>query len=219
MHAPLRNKLQGQRRINVLSLLERATGNVGVELGVARGAFSRLLAESGRFDQLFGIDAWADHHDVGEYKEALRQVGLSAPARYTLLRMTFDDALDLFDSASLDFVYIDGYADTGQEGGETIWAWASKVRLGGVVSGHDYSPRFPLVVKAVDRFVEDTGFALHVTADADDPYPTWAVIKTSAVPLKPPADLQRVCQRKARAFRRRLAVAKAMRYVIGRRAT
>ena len=216
---PHPNKLEHKGRIGVLSLLERPAGNIGVELGVARGDFSRQLAESGRFERFFGVDAYADHHDVGEYKAALKQVGLGTG--YTLLRMTFADALDLFEPDSLDFVHIDGYADTGQEGGETIYHWATKVRLGGVLSGHDYSPRFPLVVKAVDRFVRDSGFPLHVTTnpDGDDPYPTWALIKTATTPIEAPADLRRLCRKQARAFRRRIAVKHALRSLIARLAT
>lgn len=43
------NRLSGQPRIGVLSLLNRPEGNVGVELGVAAGGFSRQLLDSGRF--------------------------------------------------------------------------------------------------------------------------------------------------------------------------
>jgi hypothetical protein len=57
---------------------------------------------------------------------ALRRVGLRAA--YKLLRMRFDEAIDLFDDASLDFVYVDGYAHGGEEGGETIFEWFRKVR-------------------------------------------------------------------------------------------
>lgn len=170
------DKLSKQGRLGVLSLLERQTGNVGIELGVAAGEFSAMLLESGRFERLYGVDAYADHHDLREYKTALRRLGLGG--RYALLVMRFNEALDLFDDSSLDFVYIDGYAHTGQEGGETIYQWASKVKPGGVISGHDYDPAFPLTIKAVDRFVETSGFDLHVT-NADGGYPSWAMVKTA----------------------------------------
>lgn len=172
------NRLSGQGRMGVLSLLERPTGNIGIELGVAAGEFSGMLLESGRFERLYGVDAYADHHDLREYKTVLRR--LDPTGRYTLLRMYFEEALDLFDDNSLDFVYLDGYAHTGQEGGRTIWDWTAKVKLGGVVSGHDYAKAFPLTVEAVNQFAAATGFDLHVT-DADGGYPSWAVVKTTEI--------------------------------------
>lgn len=211
------NRLKGQSSAGVLSLLDRKTGNVGVELGVASGSFSLLMTESGAFSHFFGVDAYADHHDIGEYKEAVRRIGLFA--KYTLLRMTFHEALDLFPDASLDLIYIDGYADTGQEGGDTIYAWASKVRLGGVIAGHDYSPIFPLTMDAVDRFAADTGFDLHYTDQPDDrgPYPSWAFIKTSSTPLQAPRDMARRGQKAVRRFKRRVALRTFAKRLLGRR--
>lgn len=141
------------------------------------------MIESGRFSHFFGIDVYGDNHDTEQYKEALRTVGLMAP--YKLLRMTFDEALDLFDDESLDFIYIDGFAATGQEGGETIYDWAKKVRIGGVIAGDDYHEDWPLVQKSVDRFASDTGFELQVTTVIEpdsryNDYPSWAVIKNHA---------------------------------------
>lgn len=197
--------------------MDRPNGNVGVELGVASGSFSRQLAETGRFRHLFGIDAYADHHDVAEYKEALCSVGLFND--YTLLRMTFEEALDLFEDNSLDFLYIDGYAHTGEEGGETIYAWSAKVRCGGCVSGHDYDSRFPLVVESVDRFVADGGFELHITNEPDcaHSYPSWAVIKTAAVPRHAPRDLYRRGRSAAIRFKVRNAVARPLKRLLRNR--
>ena len=167
--------LPAKGRIEVVNLLERSSGNIGAELGVAAGDFSAELLDSGCFQRLYGVDAYADHHDVDEYKAVVRR--FRSKGQYSLLRLRFDEALDLFDDASLDFIYIDGYAHTGQEGGETIHAWARKVKINGVISGHDYDSAFPLTTKAVDEFVALNGFELHVLA-RDGDYPTWAVVKT-----------------------------------------
>jgi hypothetical protein len=183
--------LEGHRQ-EVLRLLDRPEGNLGIELGVAAGEFSRRMVASGRFRRFYGIDMYADTHDVDQYKQALRHVGLEAP--YTLLRMTFDQAYDLFEDESLDFVYVDGYAHTGEDGGATIWAWARKVRPGGVIAGDDYHDDWPLVKEAVDRFAEQTGFELHVTTLVEHgpgyaQYPSWAMVKSAAVTGNAPADL------------------------------
>lgn len=214
------NKLDGCRRHEVLRLLDKPDGAVGVELGVAAGGFSKRMVESGRFKRFFGVDMYADSHDTAQYKTALRSVGLMSP--YSLLRMTFDEAYDLFEDESLDFIYIDGYAHSGQEGGDTIWKWSRKVRVGGVVAGDDYHPHWPLVTRSVDRFAADTGFELHHTTIVEPEvdyadFPSWALVKASSYWKEAPAEM--VAEGKAaadrvarkRAFSRRFETAlKAM---------
>ena len=185
-------RLEGYHRQDIVALLGDSKNCVGVELGVAGGEFSRRMVASGRFAQFFGVDMYADTHDVAQYKAALRHVGLRA--NYKLLRMSFAQAYDLFENESLDFIYIDGYAHSGQEGGETIWHWARKVRVGGVIAGDDYHPEWPLVVEAVDRFAKATGFELCVTTETEPDvsyaaHPSWAMLKTAPVSAEPPADL------------------------------
>ena len=154
---------------------------IGIELGVAKGGYSKFLVETGKFKHFFGVDMYADQHDTAQYISALKEVGIYS--QYKLFRMTFKEALELFEDESLDFVYIDGYAHTGEEGGETIFDWARKVKVGGVIAGHDYHPEWPLVVDAVDDFVARSGLDLNVTEVAQDPhgsdkYPSWVVVKT-----------------------------------------
>ena len=119
--------LSGYSRYDVLKLLPHRPGMLGVELGVAAGEFSRRMVRSGIFAHCFGVDVYADHHDTDEYKKALRAIGLESP--YKLLRMSFDDALDLFPDGGVDFVYVDGYAHTGEDGGGTIYRWHDKVSV------------------------------------------------------------------------------------------
>jgi hypothetical protein len=184
--------IAGWHRHDILRLLGDRTGLVGVELGVAAGEFSHRMVASGRFASFFGVDMYADTHDVAQYKEALTRVGLFGP--YKLLRMTFAEAYDLFPDESLDFIYIDGYAHTGQEGGETIWSWARKVRVGGMIAGDDYHADWPLVVEAVDAFAAETGFDLLRTTEVEaetsySGHPSWAMLKTAPTKGAPPAAL------------------------------
>jgi Methyltransferase domain len=185
--------MPGTHRHDVVSLLQ-GTNNIGVELGVAEGVFSERMMASGRFAKFMGVDMYADSHDVAQYKRTLKRLGLWS--NYKLLRMRFDEAFDLFDDDSLDFVYVDGYAHGGEEGGETIFEWFKKVKIGGVIAGDDYDPAWPLVVKAVDAFAQQLGQPLLVTAitEADNPYcryPTWAIRKQASVALSAPEDLIR----------------------------
>ena len=174
--------LEGYYRHDVIKLLKKDRENIGVELGVAEGIFSSRMVNSGVFSDFIGIDKYGDMHDTNEYKNVLKNIGLFA--RYKLLRMTFEEAYDLFDDNSLDFIYIDGYAHTGEEGGVTIFDWSKKVKIGGVIAGDDYHLQWPLVQEAVDQFVELSGFDMYLTTEIEDnPYsnfPSWAVIKTSS---------------------------------------
>lgn len=203
MLTPIKKDIQ---RHEIISLLPDQTGNIGVELGVAAGVFSSRMVASGVFAQFFGVDLYTDTHDVNQYKQALRAVGLYE--NYKLLRMSFDQAYDLFADESLNFVYVDGYAYSGEEGGETIFKWARKVKNGGVIAGDDYHADFPLVVEAVNAFVEEYDFELVLTTKVEpdtrySSYPTWAVVKTKATMADAPADMVEHGKRVAARVRRK----------------
>ncbi|TYK71853.1 class I SAM-dependent methyltransferase [Comamonas sp. Z3] len=170
-----------QQRSDITKLLK--AGSIGVELGVAEGRFSETLLKTGCFSHLYSIDMWAGdrHHDTAQYKTALRRL-LPFRDRNTTLRMTFDEALDLFPDAFFDFIYVDGYAHTGEEGGATFDHWWPKLKPGGVMAGDDYAPKWPLVVQAVDAFIDKYQLEIGLLnfQKSDDPwsqYPTWATVK------------------------------------------
>ncbi len=178
-------------RHDVVNLLD-GNDNLGVELGVAEGVYSERMVASGRFKSFIGIDMYADVHDIIHYKRALSRVGLFK--NYHLLRMKFDEAIDLFEDNSIDFIYVDGYAHTGEEGGETIFSWFKKLKIGGVMAGDDYSESWPLVVKAVDEFATQTGLELHITGKTETNaaycrFPSWAVVKAGDIEIEAPKDL------------------------------
>ena len=168
-----------------LPLLLEGTGHRGIELGVAQGGFSRKMVDSGKFDIFFGVDVYGDRHDTAEYKTALRHIGLEAP--YRLLRMRFDEALDLFEDESFDFIYIDGYAHTGEEGGQVLRDWFPKLKLGGLFAGDDYDPHWPLVIEAVDTVTAQLGAQLNLTGAPSgggyNKFPSWFLVKDQGMSL------------------------------------
>jgi|TARA_R100001530_G_scaffold120868_3_gene88206 predicted O-methyltransferase YrrM len=148
----------------------------GVELGVARGDFSNVLLDGGAdCRRLYSIDRWADHHDMKEYFDAMETLRVFG-RQSTVIRATFDEALTLFPDNFFDFIYIDGYAHTGQDGGKTIRDWWRKLALGGLFAGHDYSEKYPKTIEAVDRFVKDYGVTLNIT-DGSDRFQSWWIRK------------------------------------------
>lgn len=164
------------RREDVVTLVP--DGSVGVELGVAEGVLSERLLRRGVLSHLYSVDMYAGDrgHDVLQYRRALQKL---APFRHanTLIKMRFDEALDLFMDSSLDFIYVDGYAHTGEEQGQTFFDWYPKLRPGGVIAGDDYCAEWPLVVEAVDRFLASHELPLHVIDCREEvaycKYPTW----------------------------------------------
>lgn len=116
---------------------------VGAEIGVDKGQFSEVIAKSGL--KLYAIDPWRSYDDYKETQgqerldflyEHTKRV-LSPYPNATIIRKTSMDALEDFDDHSLDFVYIDGNHQL-QYVIQDLVGWAKKVKIGGVISGHDY---------------------------------------------------------------------------------
>jgi hypothetical protein len=153
-----------------------ADSATGIELGVAFGGFSKRLLERNSSLFLYGVDMYAGDrgHDVSQYKAALRNTAAFRD-RYNLLRARFDEILDLFEDEYFDFMYVDGYAHTGEEGGQTFRDWFSKVKPFGIFAGDDYHPDWPLVVQEVDEFLRENDLPLLTIANtAAGPGVEWS---------------------------------------------
>ena len=152
-----------------------------VELGVAAGSFSHVLLESRHVRHLYSVDSWdgdvgGHPHNNDEYLEVLRNFRRFGE-RSTVMRAGFEDALYRLPDASLDLVYLDGNAHTGQEGGRTIEEWFAKVAPGGMLAGHDYDRvNWPLTYHNVNVFANRKGLAVGVTEACGDGAPSWFVI-------------------------------------------
>lgn len=141
----------------------------GAELGVAGGHYSDTLCRFGKPTRHWAIDRWTDHHDLREYKHALERLAQFPAAR--VLRATFDEAVELFADGSLDYLYIDGYAHTGQDGGNTLRRWWPKLKPGGLFAGHDYHPRWRPTMIEVDAFAAQHDLRIQTTRNDD--FPSW----------------------------------------------
>jgi Methyltransferase domain len=148
-------------RDDLVKLIEY--GDVGVELGVAAGAFSDYLLSHSGLALLFSIDAWSDEaRGHGEAEHQVARFLLSKHGRRSqIVRARFDEAANDFSDGGLDFCYIDGYAHTGEEHGETMELWLPKMKKGAIIAGDDYCAEYPLVIEAVDLFCARHGLLLN----------------------------------------------------------
>ena len=168
-----------QYRYDVAQLVNQG---IGIELGTAGGNFARRVLEHSNLDFLYTVDAYSDEkHPIDEYRCAVQNL-MPWRHRSQILRMRFDQAVHVFTDNYFDFVYIDGYADTGQEAGKTLQDWWPKLKPGGIFAGDDYHEHYPLVVQYVDEFARIQQRQLHVIHcepldDWASKYPTWFIIK------------------------------------------
>ena len=117
---------------------------VGAEIGAYKGEFTASFAKVGL--TIHAIDPWKAYIGAGRTQQAQeRQDFLFGHTQRILepyhnaivIRKTSMDALKDFADGSLDFVYIDGDHSFPYIAAD-IYEWTKKVRIGGVVSGHDY---------------------------------------------------------------------------------
>lgn len=141
------------------SLLNELKLRRGAEIGVLEGWFSRWLFTRIQGLKLFLIDPYLAYDDQTRRRgqEEMDESEIIAKTRLAgynceFIKKTSIEALKDIPDESLDFVYIDGNHAFDWVM-EDIIHWSKKVRKGGVVSGHDYSPDFPGVQEAVDVWV------------------------------------------------------------------
>jgi len=171
-------------------------GGIGVEVGARAGVFSEKILRSWKGECLYLVDYWAhipgyvdprNTEDGSEQKTFLRHIVDRLcgryEGRYAVLSGLSLEVAARFPDEYFDFAYID--ADhTYPSARRDIYAWYSKVRVGGLFSGHDYvntdrnpvqGVNMPIRVKqAVDEFAAVVGCTIQVTKE---PFPSWWVVK------------------------------------------
>ena len=148
-----------------------------VELGVAKGNFAVDLMRANRNAWYIGIDRYAGDrgHDGKQYREARGRIGHLGGNLY---RGTFAEELPIFKDEECDLVYVDGYAHTGQDNGQTLEQWWPKVKPGGIFAGHDYHPRWQATIEAVNAFTRDHGLEKDLRIIREERgFDSWWILK------------------------------------------
>ena len=146
---------------------------VGCELGVCRGNNLRYLLDLAPVNRyVYAIDPWAPYQDwngyipeslINQYKhEAIRNL-LPYDDIVKVLEMTSKSALKVIADDELDWIFIDGAHDYDSVYFDCVHYW-TKVRAGGLFSGHDY--QLPDVKKAVHDFRDN--FSITATLQFTD---------------------------------------------------
>jgi len=163
-------------RYDLPKLLLEHNIEYGVELGVSSASFAEHLLRNHNFKELYGVDSYVDHHDVEEYKKTCRK--LKPFLNHTLLRTTFDEALDFFDDDFLDFIWYDGY----DYDINTLSNWFSKLKQNGIFAGRCYEEKYPKrgdkwpsneinplnSVESVDLFMKQHNLQLNIIEETPD---------------------------------------------------
>jgi len=124
----------------------------GAEIGVSTGKFSKHLCRCNKRLNLLAIDAWTlypGYDDNLGRKGRVTQEELDKHfekakerlARYKhckIIRALSVDAAVVIPDKSLDFVYLDANHEANAVMAD-ILAWTPKVRIGGIICGHDYT--------------------------------------------------------------------------------
>jgi len=144
----------------------------GAEVGVAFGGHSEAILQNTGVTKLFAVDRYQHRDDYDDPMNlsqpvfdrlAQRVVDRLEPfgERFELIRKESAQAGEQIEDQSLDFVYLD--ADHSEAGVlADLCTWARKVRIGGVIAGHDYGhPDFPGVKRSIDRFFNRFGWQVH----------------------------------------------------------
>ena len=154
--------------------------NIGIELGVAEGDFSLKMMKSKKFKFFYGVDSYSyEEHNDKEYLNTKNK--LSIYKNYKLIRSQFKDAINQFEDQYFDFIYIDGFAHTGNNGGKTMFDWYKKVKIGGILSGDDFHDDWPIVKEVVMELAKQNQSDLYITENIGKGYyslyPSWFIIK------------------------------------------
>jgi len=115
---------------------------VGAEVGVAQGNHALMLCQKNPGVKLYCVDIWERYAGFGEYTDRIHKYFLEAQEKLKaydtiIVKKLSMDAVKDFADNSLDFVYIDAAHDF-KNVTDDVCEWAKKVRVGGIVFGHDY---------------------------------------------------------------------------------
>lgn len=132
------------------------------EIGSYSGESTVIFAQKAKF--ISAIDPWENNYDRTDKSSSIFPMSVVENSFDERTRMFTNikkvklasvQAAELFESKSLDFVYVDGlhtYSGVKQD----ILSWLPKIKKKGLIGGHDYTrrpARFKQVIRAVNELL------------------------------------------------------------------
>lgn len=152
---------------------------VGVEVGTNNGQHAMYILTYLNC-KLYAIDLWEDYEETNflnakpeKIKANLTQEDVENRLKNYDAEVIKGDSVEVaktFQDRCFDFVYIDAnhtYENVRQD----ILAWKPKVKKGGVLCGHDYTPECEGVMKAVDELLPNV-----ISENKSVRYPDWYTV-------------------------------------------
>jgi hypothetical protein len=185
-----------KNRDEFLELINKLNLKVGCEIGVYKGDYSVKILEKTNLSKLYLIDPWQhldtyndiSNHDNYEFDLILEEVRKKTEKfanRVEIIRDLSENVVYNFNDDYFDFLYLD--ADHSYEASKKdIDMWYSKVKPGGIFSGHDYLngslPQGEFGVKrSIDEFVKKNNLELFITGE--DNWKSWFIIKPKNIDI------------------------------------
>ena len=174
------------RRMLVFYLRELGIKNA-VEVGVRHGHYSKFILDNTDVNILYAVDPWEENAELDNSQLAYSNCKSrldSYGKRAIMIKALSPEICYDFEDESIDFIYIDALHDY-ESVKKDINGWYPKLRYGCIIAGHDYSPRWPGVIQAVNEFVKENSLVLNLTGvgaednelEQDGGEPSWWVIK------------------------------------------
>ena len=155
----------------------------GAEVGVYKGYYSKVLLDNIPNLELLCVDNWANRRRRNFYSVAKEELEIYPNA--VIIHKDSVEAAKEVENESLDFIFIDAAHDY-ENVKKDIESWTPKVKIGGIISGHDYY-KFRDgslgVITAVNEYVKNNNYKLELTEwnrsnpVRDDRQPCWWFVK------------------------------------------
>lgn len=145
----------------------------GIEIGVETGKNSLRFLNSLNIEKLYLIDPYIPYREqhIGrrfkfnsqEYVNSSKKESKKRLSEFNNIEFIYKKSKDaIIDIKTLcDFVYIDGDHSYNTIKSD-IKLYKEIVKKGGILGGDDYISRWSGVIKAVDEFIEETGYKLNI---------------------------------------------------------
>lgn len=168
---------QGKTRNDLAMFMGTLNFKTGAEIGVCRGAYSKILCHFNQGLKIKCVDPWTPFRTNSQERQErryIRTLHRLKPYDAEIIRKTSMEAVRNVEDKSLDFVYIDAMHEFDFVMMDII-AWSDKVKQGGIVAGHDYTePKwFNGVIDAVQAYTRVHDIKRWFITDEQEPSWFW----------------------------------------------